>query len=140
MVGGHLVNHDDIVQSFERVDLEALLADVLDHGLSRKVDELRSLPLIGGFLTEDRVADIRNSLVKGVLEHRETLLGKLEEAVEQGLDIQTLVREKVAAFPVEKLEQLVLDVASRELRSIEILGGVLGLIIGTIQAAVISFL
>ena len=140
VVGDHLVQHADIVESFAKVDIERLLGDVIDSGLQPKIDELRSLPLIGGFLTADRVRDLRASLLRSILARKDVILEKLEEAVEQGLDVQTLVREKVAAFQVERLEEMVLDVARRELRAIEILGAVLGLLIGLGQVAVIALL
>lgn len=139
VVGDHLVSHKDIVASFEKVDLESLLADVLDRGMTPRVEELRSLPLIGGFLTKERVEGLRGSIVTGILEHRELVYERLEVAVQRGLDIEKLVREKVAAFPVEKLERLVLQVAARELRAIEWLGGVLGVLIGVVQVLVLAY-
>ncbi len=133
VVGAHLLRHEDVVKSFEKVDLEGLLEQVLSDALADRIEQLRGLPLIGGFLTEERLGELRRSLVEGFLGHREALLEKLEEAVEAGLDIESVVREKVAAFPVEKLESLILEVASRELRAIEVLGGVLGMLIGLLQ-------
>ena len=140
VVGQHLVEHDDIVRALHAMDLEKLVSGALDRGLEEKVAELRMLPLVGGFLTDERVADLRESLVRGFLENEELLLEEIERAVEEGLDVQALVREKVAAFPVEQLEKLVLEVAARELRAIEVLGGVLGLLIGFIQVAVLELL
>lgn len=137
VVGAHLVQHDDIVRSFDKLDFERILGDVLDKGLAPKITELKSLPLIGGFLTDDRVADLRGSIVKGIMNHKGAILEQLERAVEDGLDVQALVTEKVAAFPIEKLESLILEVASRELRAIEILGGVLGAVVGVIQVFVL---
>ena len=137
VVGAHLVQHDDIVRSFDKLDFERILGDVLDKGLAPKITELKSLPLIGGFLTDDRVADLRGSIVKGIMTHKDAILEQLERAVEDGLDVQALVTEKVAAFPIEKLESLILEVASRELRAIEILGGVLGAVVGVIQVFVL---
>ncbi len=137
IVGGHLVQHDDIVRGLQKVDLEGLLEDVLDRGLSPKIESLRSLPLIGGFLTTERVEELKAALVEGILSQREAIFEKLEEAVEQGLDVQELVTEKVASFPVQKLESLILEVASRELRAIEILGGVLGFLIGIGQILIV---
>ena len=130
VVGDHLVGHDDVVRSFERADFEGLLAGVLEEALGPKIDELKSLPLIGGFLTDARVADLKGSISNSIMSHKEIILEKLEEAVEQGLDVQALVTEKVAAFPIEKLESLVLEVTRNELRAIEVLGGVLGLLVG----------
>ena len=140
VVGGHLVQHEDIVGAFDKIDFETVIGDVLDQAVGPKIEELRSLPLIGGFLTEDRIEGIRSSLLARVADNKDQILGRIEEAIQDGLDIQELVREKVAAFPVVKLERLVLDVADRELRAIEILGLVLGALIGVVQAAMVAFL
>jgi uncharacterized membrane protein YheB (UPF0754 family) len=75
--------------------------------------------------------------VDSLLERKGDILDKREEALEQGLDVRSVVTEKVAAFPVEKLETLVLQVAAKELRAIEILGGVLGIIIGLGQVTLL---
>ncbi|HNF49163.1 MAG TPA: DUF445 family protein, partial [Chitinophagales bacterium] len=53
--------------------------------------------------------------------------------IEQKLDIHQLVKNKVEAFSDEKLENLLLDITSKEFTFIEIIGGVLGLLIGIIQ-------
>lgn len=137
VVGDHLVHHDDIIASLQKVDLEKLLESVLERGLKPKIDSLRAMPLIGAFLTDERIAELEHTIVDGILAHREVILEKLEQAIEQGLDVRQLVTEKVAAFPVPKLEQLVLDVAARELRAIEVLGGVLGFLIGVGQVLVV---
>jgi uncharacterized membrane protein YheB (UPF0754 family) len=133
VVGNHLVEHKDVVKSLNRLDFGGILAGVLDKGLGPKVAELRSLPLIGGFLTEERVRDIRNSIVDGIMKHKESVLDEVERGLAKGLDVPTLVEKKVAGFAIEKLESMILEVASRELRAIEVLGGVLGVMIGLLQ-------
>ena len=137
VVGDHLVQHEDIVQGFGNVDLESMLGEVIEKGLAPKVEQLRNLPLIGGFLTPERIDDLRGAIIQGILDHKDLILERLEQAVEAGIDVQKMVREKVEAFPVERLEKLVLKVASRELRAIEILGGLLGVLIGIGQVGVI---
>jgi uncharacterized membrane protein YheB (UPF0754 family) len=140
VVGDHLVEHDDILRGLRGLDLQALVGTALDRGIAAKVDQLRGLPLVGSFLTDERVRDLRDSIARRILEERESIYEAIEQAVENGLDVRKLVEEKVAAFPVLKLEALVLDVASRELRAIEILGGVLGVLIGVLQVVAISLL
>jgi uncharacterized membrane protein YheB (UPF0754 family) len=137
VVGGHLVEHQDIVQSLSKFDFERVLGGVLDRGLGPKVQELRGLPLIGGFLTEARVRDIRDALLRSIMAHKDAILEEIERGLEAGLDVPALVEQKVAAFPVEKLEALILEVASRELKAITSLGGVLGVLIGIGQVAVL---
>jgi len=137
VVGDHLVQHEDVVRAFDKLDFEGLMTDVLDSAIKPKIAELQKMPLIGGLLTEERVASLCGSIVGRVLEHRDALLAKLEEAIEKGLDVQRIVTEKVEAFPVEKLESMVLAVAARELRAIELLGAVLGTLIGIAQVLLI---
>ncbi len=139
VVGNHLVEHKDVVKSLNQLDFTRILGGVLDRGLGPKIQELRSLPLIGGFLTEARVADIRGSIVQGIMAHKETVLDEVERGLAAGLDVPQLVEAKVAAFAVEKLEALILEVASRELRAIEVLGGVLGALIGLAQVGFLWF-
>ncbi|MEO6593867.1 MAG: DUF445 family protein [Planctomycetota bacterium] len=139
VVGNHLVEHKDVVKSLNKLDFVGILGSVLDRGLAPKIQELRSLPLIGGFLTEARVADIRNSIGKSIMEHKETVLDEVERGLAKGLDVPQLVETKVAAFAVEKLEALILEVANRELRAIVVLGGVLGALIGLLQVGFLWF-
>lgn len=136
-VGGHLISHKDIVKSFNKLDLSDVMTEVLDKGLQPKVDQLRALPLIGGFLTQERVAELRGALVQGILEHKDLIRDRLEPAIEASLDVKAIVADKVEAFPVEKLEEMILGVANRELRAIEWLGGVLGVLIGIGQVLLI---
>jgi uncharacterized membrane protein YheB (UPF0754 family) len=50
-----------------------------------------------------------------------------------------LVRNKVSNFSDEKLENMLMDITSREFKFIEVIGGVLGLLIGIIQLIIQSF-
>jgi len=140
VVGDHLIRHEDVVRGLDSLDMESLLLDLFESALAPKIAELRSLPLIGGFLTEARVDDLRKSIAKRLMEHKDTVMHKLETALEEGLDVEALVAEKIAAFPLEKLETLVLQVAAKELRAIELLGGLLGILIGIAQVALLYFL
>lgn len=133
VVGNHLVEHKDVVKSLNKLDFAGILNDVLDRGLAPKIQELRGLPLIGGFLTEARVAELRASIVAGIMDHKEAVLDQVEKGLSKGLDVPTLVERKVASFAVEKLEKLILEVASRELKAIEVLGGLIGALIGLAQ-------
>jgi uncharacterized membrane protein YheB (UPF0754 family) len=133
VVGNHLVEHKDVIKSLNKLDFQGILGSTLDKGLAPKIQELRGLPLIGGFLTEERVRDLRASIVDGVMRHKDAVLDQVEKGLAKGLDVPALVEKKVAGFAIEKLESLILEVASRELRAIEVLGGVLGVLIGLAQ-------
>lgn len=140
VVGDHLIDHKDVVSALDHVDFEKLIGGVVGRGLEPKIAELRRLPLVGGFLTDERVGDLKASIARGLADQREGLVEELERAIEAGLDVRALVTRKVREFPIGRLEELILDVASRELRAIELLGGLLGLLVGLAQAGLLEWI
>ncbi len=139
VVGAHLLNHEDIVRAMGTLDVEGLIERAIERGLEPKIAELRRIPLLGNFLTDERVGDIRRSLSRRLVSDSDSLVEEFERAIEEGLDVQEIVTRKVEEFPVQKLEELILEVASKELRAIELLGGLLGALIGFGQAALLAF-
>jgi len=65
---------------------------------------------------------------------------RIKEEVLEKLTLKDVVEGKVNSFDFREFERVVMRVASRELRFVEIAGGVLGLIIGFIQLAVLKLL
>lgn len=76
------------------------------------------------------IADIDNTLPKMIDQY----ISKLEENV----DIKKMVYEKVNEFSDDKLENLILAITSKEFKFIEVVGAVLGFIIGLIQLLISS--
>ena len=66
---------------------------------------------------------------KDTLTARERLPAAITE-----FDVGGLVRKKVSDYPIEKLEELVLSVASHHLKTIELFGAMIGFLIGVGQA------
>jgi len=55
-------------------------------------------------------------------------------------DLEKIVTEKVSAFSTDKLEDILYQIMSKEFRFVEILGGVIGFIIGIAQVLITYFL
>lgn len=65
---------------------------------------------------------------------------KLESNLEKLLNrinIAGLVREQVDSFPIEKLEEIIVGIASRELKMITFLGALIGGIVGIFQGLIV---
>jgi uncharacterized membrane protein YheB (UPF0754 family) len=60
--------------------------------------------------------------------------------LEDRLEFRRLVQEKIENFSMPKLEEVVFSILRTELRFVEIMGGVLGLVVGTAQSIVLSML
>lgn len=64
---------------------------------------------------------------------------KLEDVVKK-LNLQEIVREQVDSFPLERLEEIVIGIANRELKLITWLGAILGGAIGVVQGLIVLIL
>lgn len=54
-----------------------------------------------------------------------------------GIRFAKIVEEKVNSFELDKIENIIISVAKQELKHIEVLGGVLGFMIGIVQGVMI---
>jgi len=54
------------------------------------------------------------------------------------LNVRVMVEEKINSFDLAQIERLIYEISNRELKAIEYLGGILGFVIGLIQAMIIS--
>lgn len=64
----------------------------------------------------------------------------IKDIVQTRLNIESLVEKKINALDLRQLEQIILKVAKKELRYIEIIGFCLGGVIGLIQGIILMYL
>ena len=55
------------------------------------------------------------------------------------VDVEAIVYEKVLNFSSDKLEEILYSIMKKEFKFIELLGGVLGFLIGIIQLCIVVF-
>ncbi|MDO7786697.1 DUF445 domain-containing protein [Desulforamulus aquiferis] len=65
------------------------------------------------------------------------IIDQAGSSVIQKVRLSEIVEERLNAYEVAHLEKIILTVASRELKHIEIIGGILGFIIGLIQVGLV---
>ena len=99
---------------------------------------ISAFPMLSMFLSDEMIEKVTN-LFKGELEDflrvsAQGLAVKMEESV----DIQALVREKVQAFSSNKIEELLIGFMEQEFRFIEKIGAVLGFLIGCVQVLLVT--
>lgn len=73
-----------------------------------------------------RLPEVTGRLLDAACRHLDDVLKQLR--------LEDIVKEQVDNFPVERLEEMVLSISKREFKMITYLGGLLGGIIGAIQA------
>ena len=105
--------------------------------LASQVEKLLVRPIgrIGDLLPEEKVRRASAMLTDRIeAAARERLPAAIAE-----FDIGRIVQEKVAGYPIKKLEDLVLSVAKHHLRTIELFGLLIGFVIGVVQASYLYF-
>lgn len=97
--------------------------------------ELRSIPLLGGFINDSTLAKFEVMAAAGIKDEAGPLIEKVATEFENSVDLKQMIEDNIAAFDLERLEAIVNQVAKREFRTIERLGAALGFVIGCIQVA-----
>lgn len=134
-----LISHQDIRRVADTPSFRNRVIDVIFEQIERFImQSLGANPLVAAILSGEVVASIK-VMVREELQNRlpdimEELFGRLEAH----LDFKQIIREKIERFDLSRLETIVYSIASRELKAIELVGGVLGFVVGLAQVAIIA--
>ena len=142
LVANELFSMKDVAQKIEDLSTQPEALEEVGKRIEKTIRGklISAFPMLSMFLSDEMIEKVTN-LFKGELEDflrvsAQGLAVKMEESV----DIQALVREKVQAFSSNKIEELLLGFMEQEFRFIEKIGAVLGFLIGCIQVfLVIAF-
>lgn len=138
LVSDELLSFKDIEQKItDPGNIKAmipLIENHIDRFLREKLSE--TMPMLSMFIGDKTIDKIKEVFL-GELENlfpviMKSYLGKLQTE----LDLEAIVTEKVKAFSSEKLEQILYQVMSKEFTFIEIIGAILGFIIGLLQVVI----
>ncbi|MEY3350945.1 MAG: hypothetical protein RIQ50_1056 [Bacteroidota bacterium] len=138
LVSAELVSFSDIETKLTHPDNLKKLMPLVDN----KVDEfLRvklsdAFPIISMFIGETTIQQLKSVFMNELEEILPELIRKYVRNLESQLDLEKIVIEKVSRFSSDKIESLLNQIMSTEFRFIEIIGGVLGFIIGLIQVVI----
>jgi len=97
-------------------------------------------PITSIFFGAKRKAQIKNDLLEEVHVAIPELLSSYADNIDKQIDIKDMVREKVEALDPLMLEKLLNSILKKEFRFIEVIGAVLGFLIGLIQAFISEFI
>lgn len=97
-----------------------------------------SLPMLYLFMSDELKAKIKSTLQLEIQLMMPEMIDHFANKIEREVDIEKTVYEKVVGFSSDKLESILYSIMSKEFRFIEVLGGVLGFIIGLIQVALLQ--
>ncbi|MBF0431530.1 MAG: DUF445 family protein [Fibrobacteria bacterium] len=116
--------------------------ELIDRFIKDKWDDViknivTNIPMLQMFLSEEMIISIRDKVAETFGNNKKAFNQNLVEAINNKVDLEGTIKENILAFDLERLEKIIEDIAQKEFRYIERLGGVIGFIIGLIQAVLV---
>lgn len=124
-----LVEHIDLDKSSEAV--KQIISDHLDNHLAAKLKE--NFPMLAMFINDNMIQQFKGVFLKELDELLPSIIDTFSSKLEEQIDVKKIVEEKVAAFSTDKFEEVLNHILSKELRFIELVGAILGFLIGLLQ-------
>ncbi|WP_407535813.1 DUF445 domain-containing protein [Cetobacterium somerae] len=141
-IQNELISLDDITKKLENVNLDVEMERVIDSILEKKLaSEITTrFPMIAMFLNESALNKIKDAIKGSIMENKDQIIGMLFETLEKNVDFKEIIVEKVDGFSLEELERITFSLAKKELKHIEIIGAILGGLIGVVQFVITVFI
>lgn len=134
IVAQDLLSADDLSQQLTSAEsrqvYEAFIDGQTEHFIRNKLSVIPGSSLL---LRSRTLSRLKRAFADELMEQIPPLVTALTRPNEGGLDIQKWVEQKVRAFSTDRMEDMLYKILAREFRFIELLGGVLGFIIGSVQ-------
>ena len=111
-----------------------LVESHVDDFLRNKLSDV--FPVISMFIGDKTISQFKGFFMTELEALFPILMQRYMKNLQEELDLEKIVIEKVAGFSSDKLEEILMGIMSKEFRFVEILGGVLGFLIGLIQVGI----
>lgn len=129
----HLI-HNEI----QKIDLQPHLDQLAtDFVWDRLAPKLRQIPLFGNMVNDRLLYTLTKIALESLSSETGPLLEKVSLQVEKQIAVRRIVEEKMNAFDLDQLEAIVRKLAHKEFQRIEILGAVIGLVVGSVQSVLL---
>ncbi len=106
----------------------------VDDFLRRKLSDV--FPIISMFIGDSTINQLKGVFMDELRTIFPDIIRKYMKNLESELDLEEIVTSKVAGFSSDKMENILNQIMSSEFRFVEIIGGVLGFVIGIVQVLI----
>jgi uncharacterized membrane protein YheB (UPF0754 family) len=141
LVADELFSVKDIANKLKELATSEESMEQVGKTIEKTIREklVKSFPMLAMFLTDEMVEKVTNLFKSELHDFLAKSANDLGDKLEKSLDVKELVREKVEAFSSDKLEEILFSIMRKEFRFIEIIGAILGFLIGCTQIALTLF-
>lgn len=135
LVANELINSEQIASKIKDPEQLSQLRPYIDEHIKSflKTRLKEKIPVLSMFITDNILDTIRESLLQEIDILLPQLMTKFADNLTHEIDIKNMVTTKVANFSSDKLEEILVSIMKKEFKFVEIIGAILGFIIGIIQ-------
>lgn len=135
LVSNELLSFNEIEQKITNPQNVEKLLPMLEAHIDVFLKEklTAQIPMLAMFVGEKTIAQVKGVFMTELQELFPLLMKQYMGTLQQELDLEKIVTEKVGKFSSDKLEEILNQIMSTEFRFVEIIGGVLGFLIGIVQ-------
>ncbi len=138
LVSNELLSFKDIEQKItDPNNIKKIMPHVeghIDHFLRNKLSE--QMPMISMFIGDKTIAQLKSVFIAELEILFPIIMTNYMENLQHELDLEKIITEKVSGFSSDKLEEILNAIMSKEFRFVEIIGAVLGFVIGLVQVLI----
>ncbi|MGL4402875.1 MAG: DUF445 domain-containing protein [Fusobacteriaceae bacterium] len=137
-IKNQVISMEDILKSLDKEQLGHKLEEIVDNILKGRIKEeiIKKFPMAAMFLSDSIVEKIELGIKELVLKNREEIIKGLFQTLESNVNFEDIIIKNIDGFSLEELEEITFKLAKSEFRHIEIVGAVLGGIIGILQLGI----
>lgn len=141
LVSDEFLSFGDIEQKISNPEnlskIMPLIEEHIDAFLRKRLSD--ELPFIGMFVGDKTVNKLKSALMKEIETLFPQVMRQYAGNLKNELDLEKIVIEKVSGFSSDKLEETLYQIMSKEFRFVEVIGAVIGFIIGVVQVLITYF-
>ncbi len=135
LVSAEFLSFDDIEQKISNPEnlkkVMPMIETHVDEFLRNRLKD--EMPVISMFIGDKTIDNLKNIFMQEIEILFPQVMKQYAANLKSELDLEQIVIQKVSNFSSDKLEEVLYQIMSKEFRFVEIIGAVIGFIIGLIQ-------
>ena len=138
LVSAEFLSFDDIEEKISNPEnlkkIMPMIENHIDDFLRNRLTN--EMPVISMFIGDKTITKLKESFMKEIELLFPQVMKKYAANLKDELDLEQIVIKQVAGFSSDKLEEVLYQIMSKEFRFVELIGAVIGFIIGLIQVII----
>ena len=110
----------------------------IDEFLRNKLSA--AMPMLSMFIGDKTIAQLKEVFMKELETMFPQLLKNYVNNLQEDIDVEKIITEKIATFPINKLEQIANETMAKELRFFKLVGAAIGFVIGLLEVLMMVFI